>query len=128
MGTDFHEMPVALRGVVAIPAGRGPFPVAVVVHGSYPFCTAEGEIDTYPCPAENDLRQAELRLEQLQEPADETEIAAAEVAVENAEAAYAESLKNLSLTENSEAMILVCMIHRMLRHLKPAELATGWEM
>jgi putative transposase len=32
------------------------------------------------------------------------------------------------LTENSEAMILVSMIHRMLRHLKPAELAAGWEM
>jgi hypothetical protein len=24
-------------------------------------------------------------------------------------------------------MIIVCMIHRMLRHLKPAELAAGWE-
>jgi len=32
------------------------------------------------------------------------------------------------LTESSEAMILVCMIHRMLRHLKPVELAAGWEM
>jgi putative transposase len=32
------------------------------------------------------------------------------------------------LTENSEAMIVVCMIHRMLRHLKPDELAAGWEM
>jgi len=31
------------------------------------------------------------------------------------------------LTANSEAMILVCMIHRMLRHLKPVELAHGWE-
>lgn len=31
------------------------------------------------------------------------------------------------LTINSEAMILVCMIHRMLRHLKPDELAYGWE-
>lgn len=31
------------------------------------------------------------------------------------------------LTENSEAMILVCMIHRMLRQLKPGELAAGWE-
>jgi putative transposase len=31
------------------------------------------------------------------------------------------------LTVNSEAMILVCIIHRMLRHLKPAELAHGWE-
>jgi putative transposase len=30
-------------------------------------------------------------------------------------------------TGNSEAMILVCMIHRMLRHLKSAELASGWE-
>jgi len=30
------------------------------------------------------------------------------------------------LTDNSQAMILVCMIHRMLRHLKPAELACGW--
>jgi putative transposase len=30
-------------------------------------------------------------------------------------------------TDNSEAMILVCMIHRMLRHLKPAELAGGWD-
>jgi hypothetical protein len=24
-------------------------------------------------------------------------------------------------------MILVCMIHRMLRHLKPGDLAIGWE-
>ena len=31
------------------------------------------------------------------------------------------------LPENSEAMILVCMIHRMLRHLKPADLAHGWD-
>ena len=30
-------------------------------------------------------------------------------------------------TDNSEAIILVCMIHRMLRHLKPDELAYGWE-
>jgi putative transposase len=31
------------------------------------------------------------------------------------------------LTINSEAMIRVCMIHRMLRHLKPDEMAYGWE-
>ena len=31
------------------------------------------------------------------------------------------------LTINSEAMILLCMIHRMLRHLKPAELDYDWE-
>ncbi len=30
-------------------------------------------------------------------------------------------------TDNSQAMILVCMIHRMLRHLKPADLAHDWE-
>jgi putative transposase len=30
-------------------------------------------------------------------------------------------------TDNSQAMILVCMIHRMLRHLKPDDLAHGWE-
>lgn len=30
-------------------------------------------------------------------------------------------------TENSEAIILICMIHRMTRHLKPAELPNGWE-
>ena len=31
------------------------------------------------------------------------------------------------LTINSEAMILICMIHRMLRHLKSDELGYGWE-
>lgn len=30
-------------------------------------------------------------------------------------------------TDNSQAIILVCMIHRMLRHLKPDDLAHGWE-
>jgi putative transposase len=30
------------------------------------------------------------------------------------------------LVPNSEAMIRVCMIHRMLRHLKPDELAGDW--
>ena len=30
------------------------------------------------------------------------------------------------LTPNSEAMIRVCMIHRMVRHLKPDELAQDW--
>ena len=31
------------------------------------------------------------------------------------------------LTINSEAMILVCMIHRMVRHLRPDELVYGWD-
>jgi putative transposase len=32
------------------------------------------------------------------------------------------------LTCNSEAMIRLCMIHRMLRHLKPADLGAGWDL
>lgn len=56
----FHNMPVTLQGVLAVPAGEGPFPVALFVHGSYPFCNApETEINAYPCPPENDLRQYE---------------------------------------------------------------------
>jgi putative transposase len=30
-------------------------------------------------------------------------------------------------TDSSESMIRLCMIHRMLRHLKPTDLASGWE-
>jgi dienelactone hydrolase len=73
---QFREMPVILQGVLAVPEGEGPFPVALVMHGSYLFCTAEpvgaGESADpsvsvpmgddpapYPCPAENDLRQYE---------------------------------------------------------------------
>jgi dienelactone hydrolase len=58
----FREMPVALQGVIAVPAGDGPYPVAVLVHGSYPFCDAAGgdqEVDVYPCPPEADRRQYE---------------------------------------------------------------------
>ena len=31
------------------------------------------------------------------------------------------------LTVHSEAMILICMTHRMLRHLKPDDLAREWD-
>ena len=59
----FREMPVSLRGVLAVPEGEGPFPVALVIHGSYPFCTSpnpvDDEVDIYPCPPEGDLRQYE---------------------------------------------------------------------
>lgn len=60
----FRSMPVTLQGVIAVPEGDGPFPVAVFIHGSYPFCTAmatdaQGDADIYPCPPENDLRQFE---------------------------------------------------------------------
>ena len=57
----FRQMPVTLQGVVAVPEGDGPFPVAVVIHGCYPFCNAmandTGDADVYPCPPENDLHQ-----------------------------------------------------------------------
>jgi dienelactone hydrolase len=56
------DMPVRLQGVVAVPGGEGPFPVALLMHGSYPFCTAMAMADDpapYPCPPEDDLRQYE---------------------------------------------------------------------
>jgi dienelactone hydrolase len=59
---DLARMPVALRGIVAVPPGDGPFPVAVVVHGSYPFCDAPlgaDEADPWPCPEAYDRRQYE---------------------------------------------------------------------
>ena len=59
----FVEMPVALRGVLGVPGGDGPFPVALFIHGSYAFCTSpnpvDDEVDIYPCPPEGDLRQYE---------------------------------------------------------------------
>ena len=55
----FREMPVPLRGLIAVPEGDGPFPVAVFVHGAYQFCTAYlvNHVDPFPCPPENDLQQ-----------------------------------------------------------------------
>jgi len=60
-GTRFAEMPVELRGIVAAPVGDGPFPVALVVHGSYASCDAPlvDDVDPWPCPTEHDLRQFE---------------------------------------------------------------------
>ena len=61
-GSRFRDMPVRLQGILATPSGEGPFPVAMIVHGSYPFCTAplvDGEVDPYPCPPEEHLRQYE---------------------------------------------------------------------
>jgi dienelactone hydrolase len=57
----FYNMPVTLRGVLAVPDGEGPFPVALFLHGAYPFCTAPlvNEADVYPCPPEHDVRQYE---------------------------------------------------------------------
>lgn len=51
--------------------------------------------------AELGLRQAQLRLEQLQEPPDEAEIEIARAAVSDAAAAYQEARMNQTLTEHS---------------------------
>jgi hypothetical protein len=62
LNPDFVEMPVHLQGIVAVPEGEGPFPVALLMHGSYSFCTAMAVGDDpapYPCPPENDLRHLE---------------------------------------------------------------------
>ena len=55
----FREMTVPIRGLIAVPEGEGPFPVAVFVHGAYTFCTAYlvNGVDPFPCPPENDLQQ-----------------------------------------------------------------------
>lgn len=55
----FRNMPVPLRGLIAVPEGEGPFPVAVFVHGAYTFCTAYlvNHVDPFPCPPESDLQQ-----------------------------------------------------------------------
>ena len=56
----FYTMQVALRGILAVPEGEGPFPVALFIHGSYAFCTAEVlDVDLYPCPPEHQIRQYE---------------------------------------------------------------------
>jgi hypothetical protein len=48
----FHNMPVRLNGVIAVPAGNdGPYPVAVILHGNHPGCPIpEGDmVDRWPC-------------------------------------------------------------------------------
>jgi dienelactone hydrolase len=60
-GSRFYNMPVIMQGVLAVPSGEGPFPVALILHGAYTFCSAVGEFDAdaYPCLPESDLRQYE---------------------------------------------------------------------
>jgi acetyl esterase/lipase len=55
----FRDMPVPLRGLLAVPEGDGPFPVVVLVHGAYSFCTADlvNGVDPFPCPPEHDLQR-----------------------------------------------------------------------
>jgi dienelactone hydrolase len=46
----FRNMPVRLNGVIAVPtAGEGPFPVAVILHGTHPGCPEIDHVDRWPC-------------------------------------------------------------------------------
>jgi multidrug resistance efflux pump len=53
--------------------------------------------------ADLSLRQAQLRLEQLQQPPEERDVASAEASIVDAQAAYGEALKQLTLTEHAQA-------------------------
>ncbi|MBK8989646.1 MAG: hypothetical protein IPM39_26905 [Chloroflexi bacterium] len=50
----FHNMPVRLNGVIAVPVGdAGPYPVVVIFHGTHPGCPEEqGGVDRWPCDPE----------------------------------------------------------------------------
>jgi hypothetical protein len=52
----FREMPVRLNGVMAVPdpaaldIGEGPYPVALILHGTHPGCPVdEAGVDRWPC-------------------------------------------------------------------------------
>jgi multidrug efflux pump subunit AcrA (membrane-fusion protein) len=62
------------------------------------------DLDRALAQADLSLAQAQLRLEQLEEPADEDDIAAADSALADAQAAYGEAVKNLRLTEDGVAV------------------------
>ncbi len=51
----FRNMPVRLNGVIAVPEGDGgPYPVAVILHGTHPGCPVMGDIDPWPCAPEEE--------------------------------------------------------------------------
>jgi hypothetical protein len=55
----FHNMPVRLNGVIAVPDGdHGPFPVVLILHGNHPGCPVpEGDmVDRWPCDPEVERR------------------------------------------------------------------------
>jgi dienelactone hydrolase len=52
----FRNMPARLNGVMAVPAGQGPFPVVLILHGTHPGCPVIGEVDVWPCDPEEEQR------------------------------------------------------------------------
>lgn len=46
----FREMPVRLNGLIAVPAGEGPFPLVVILHGNHHGCPVDASgVDRWPC-------------------------------------------------------------------------------
>ena len=53
----FRNMPAQLNGVMAVPAGDGPFPVVVMLHGTHPGCPEDDTgVDRWPCDPEVEQR------------------------------------------------------------------------
>jgi hypothetical protein len=55
----FHNMPVRLNGVIAVPTGSdSPYPVVIILHGNHPGCPVpEGDmVDRWPCDPEVERR------------------------------------------------------------------------
>ncbi|HNS01702.1 MAG TPA: hypothetical protein PKM78_04900 [Anaerolineae bacterium] len=54
----FRQMPVRLNGLIAAPTeGDGPFPVAVIIHGTHPGCPVdEMGVDRWPCDSDVEQR------------------------------------------------------------------------
>jgi hypothetical protein len=51
----FHNMPVRLNGLIAVPSGKdAPYPVVVILHGNHLGCpfTEEDMLDRWPCDPE----------------------------------------------------------------------------
>ncbi|NJL49789.1 MAG: hypothetical protein HC929_23170 [Leptolyngbyaceae cyanobacterium SM2_5_2] len=50
VGQEFQAMPVPLTGVIGFPAGAGPFPIVVILHGRHGGCHfAAGGESQWPC-------------------------------------------------------------------------------
>ncbi|HSQ71251.1 MAG TPA: hypothetical protein VLM87_02410, partial [Rubrivivax sp.] len=49
----FRNMPVRLNGLIAAPETGGPYPIAVIFHGTHPGCPTDGMgVDRWPCTPE----------------------------------------------------------------------------
>lgn len=53
----FRTMPVRLNGMIAVPAGDGPAPVVLILHGTHPGCPeTQHMVDTWPCDVADEQR------------------------------------------------------------------------